>query len=195
MSPTTQHLILGVQTTDVILGVAPAVFGLLGTLLGAGLTVQASRAERHAKADDEARSQLLDVSHAIHRVSWFSKFGASTPDDLSDGPGGIRPAVRSSVKGARAALLNAGIPYRIASVALDPTERLDLRLSSRTMHAEDPDDAQTLVAFLLGVLEHRRAYRHSNQILNRLDAMEELARGRRPLEGYDETQAPFGQKP
>jgi hypothetical protein len=70
-------------------------------------------------------------------------------------------------------------------------ERLVLRLGNRSMLAKDPDDAQALVAFLFDLLDHRRTYRHADQSWTRLNKMEELARGRRPLPGFDEKQAPF----
>jgi hypothetical protein len=179
------------DTPEVILALAPAVFGLLGTLLGAGLTYRAKVDERHAAEDDKARLQLVNVSAAVHRASWFSKFGASQPDDVNPGPGGLGDELRKTVKEARAALLSAGVPFRVASAALEPTERLALRLGNRSMLAEDPDDAQALVAFLFELLDRRRAYRHGDQAWTKLNEMEELERGRRPLPGFDESQAPF----
>lgn len=179
------------DTPEVILALAPAVFGLLGTLLGAGIAYRAKIEVRHAAEDDKARNQLVNVSAAIHRASWLSKFGASQPDDMNPGPGGLGDDLRTSVKEARAVLLSAGVPYRVASAALEPTERLALRLGNRSMLAEDPDDAQALVAFLFDLLDRRRAYRHADQSWAKLNEMEELTRGRRPLPGFDEEQAPF----
>ena len=57
-------------TSDVVLALVTALFGLLGTLVGAGLTFQAGRSERRARQDDEARNHLLSVSNAIH--AWGS---------------------------------------------------------------------------------------------------------------------------
>ena len=177
---------------DVILGLAPALFGLIGTLVGAGVTYQASGSERRAKEDDAARNHLLNVSNAIQRLWWMTKTGASSPDDLSPGPGGIADDLRTSARDARASLLNAAIPHRIAFHALDPTDRLAHRWMQRKVLAKDPDDAQALVTFLLDVLDHRRGYRRSSQVWTQLNAMEELERGRRPLEGVPEDQNPFG---
>ena len=179
------------NTSEVILALAPAIFGLLGTLLGATIAYRAKVEERQAGEDDNARNQLANVSAAIHRASWFSKFGASQPGDVNPGPGGLQDELRTTVKEARAALLSAGVPYRVASAALEPAERLTLRLGNRSMLAQDPDDAQALVEFLFGLLDRRRAQRHAGQALTRLNEMEELARGRRPLPGFDENQAPF----
>lgn len=86
------------DTPEVILALAPAVFGLLGTLLGAGIAYRAKIEERHAAEDDKARNQLVNVSAAIHRASWLSKFGASQPDDMNPGPGGLGDDLRTSVK-------------------------------------------------------------------------------------------------
>ena len=47
---------------QVILTLAPALFGLIGTLVGASLTFQSQRAERRFRQDDEARASLLKVS-------------------------------------------------------------------------------------------------------------------------------------
>jgi hypothetical protein len=181
---------------DVIFGITPAFFGLVGTLVGAGVTYQSSGAERRAKEDDQARNHLLDLSDAIQRVWRFIRFGAELP--ARPNPPGIAnpPAIDlagdllTGAKDARAALVNAGIPYRIVFLALEPAERLAVRLEQRAEQQNDPDDARVLVAFLLDLLDHRRAYRHSARVWTRLNTMEELARGRRPLEG--EGQTPFG---
>jgi len=115
----TLMMIVGaLDASEVILALAPAVFGLLGTLLGAGLTYRAKTEERQAAEDDNARNQLVNVSAAIHRASWLSKFGASEPGDVDPGPGGLGDQLRTTVKEARASLLSAGVPYRVASDAL-----------------------------------------------------------------------------
>jgi hypothetical protein len=177
---------------DVILGLAPALFGLIGTVVGAGLTYQASGSQRRAKEDDEARNHLAKVSNAIHRLWWLIRVGASRPEDVSLGPEGIPADLQTSVIEARTSLLTAGIPYRIAAVALEPAERLAFRHGQRKVLTKDPDDAQALVVFLLGLLDHRRGYRRSSQVWTQLNAMEELARGRRPLEGVPEDRNTFG---
>ncbi len=182
------------QTTkDVILGITPALFGLIGTLVGAGVTYRASVAERRAKEDDLARNNLLNVSDAIQRVWRLIHFGAELPAGPNPPAVANPPAItlaqdlQAQTKDARAALVNAGIPYRIALLALEPTERLAVRLEQSARQENDPDDAGALVAFLLDLFDHRRAYRHSREVWIRLNRMEELKRGRRPLEGEDQT--------
>jgi len=177
------------DTGQVILGLAPALFGLIGTLVGAGLTFQSQRAERRFRQDDEARASLLKVSSAIDRLSWRNKVGARSPEDaIISGPGGIQDELLTSTKNARAALIGAGIPYRIASAALDPTDRLVVRMGQIQVLPKDPDDAQAVVEFLLGLLDGSRSYRRSDLAWKRLTAMEELRRGRRPIEGGYEDQ-------
>jgi hypothetical protein len=62
----------------------------------------------------------------------------------------------------------------------------------RKVLAKDPDNAQALATFLLDLLEHPRRYRRSSQVWKQLNAMDELERGRRPLEGVSEDQNPLG---
>jgi hypothetical protein len=182
-------------TSDVVLALVTALFGLVGTLVGAGLTFQAGRSERRARQDDEARNHLLSVSNAIHRLWWMTRVGASQPEDVAPGPGGIQDDLRTSARNARGSLLAAGVPYRIGSLALEPTDRLAFRWGQRKVLAHDPEDAQVLVAFLIDLLDHRRAYRRSRQAWTRLKTMEQLGRGNRPLEGVPEGQNTFGYVP
>jgi hypothetical protein len=179
------------QTTkDVILGIMPALFGLIGTLVGAGITYRTTVAERRTEEDDLAGNHLLNLSDALQRVWRFIRFGAELPAGPNSPAIDLARDLQTEAKDARAALVNAGIPYRIALLALEPAERLAVRLEQRAENKIDPDDAQTLVAFLLDLFEHPRAYRHSRQVWIRLNAMKELKRGQRPLEGEDQT--PFG---
>jgi len=185
------------QTTkDVILGITSALFGLIGTLVGAGIAYRTTVAERRTKEDDLARNHLLNVSDALQRAWRFIRYGAELPVGPNPPVIGNPPAIdlardlQTEAKDARAALVSAGIPYRIALLALEPTERLAVRLEQRAEEKIDPDDAQALVACLLDLFEHRRAYRRSRQVWIRLNAMKELKRGLRPLEGEDQT--PFG---
>jgi CHASE1-domain containing sensor protein len=59
------------DTTDVVLAVSPAVFGLLGTVVGAGVTYRAAVAERRAEEDNQARQGLAAMTDAIHAASRF----------------------------------------------------------------------------------------------------------------------------
>jgi hypothetical protein len=175
-----------------IMAVVPALFGLIGTIVGAALTYHSSRVERRAKQDDEARIHLYSVSNAIQRLAWVTKVGAVSPDDASVGPEGISNDLRTSSKDARVALLNAGVPYRIASVALEPAERLALRWGQRKVLGDDPSDAQAVVGFLFDLLDRGRLYRRSGVAWSQLNKMSELGRGRRPLEGISEDANQFG---
>jgi hypothetical protein len=184
---------VGNNAKDVLLATLPALFGLIGTIVGAIVTKHAATIERRVKEDSEARTRLADVITVIDRVSWFGKGGVVTPNDL--GPGGIADALRGTVAVARAALLTVGIHYDVASAGLEPAQRLAFRLDTRTLDPQDPDDARTVVAFLLGLIDRRHAYRRSGRASSRLFALEALARGRRPVEGVPETQLPFGRLP
>ena len=108
---------LPMTAAELVLGIAPAFFGLVGTLVGGGLTVRAGRSDRLSKEDDEARSALVAVSAAVNRLAWLTKVGVSAPDDLS--PGGIVDSLRAAVRDAQATLIIAGVTYRVASAALE----------------------------------------------------------------------------
>jgi hypothetical protein len=109
------------QTTkDVILGITPALFGLIGTLVGAGIAYRTTVAERRTKEDDLARNHLLNVSDALQRAWRFIRYGAELPVGPNPPVIGNPPAIdlardlQTEAKDARAALVSAGIPYRIA---------------------------------------------------------------------------------
>jgi len=185
------------DTERVVLGIAPALFTLVGTLVGSALTFRSGRMQERLKRDEAARAALLDVSNAVHRLAWRNKVGALSPDDaLPFGAGSIADSLLTSAKDARKALIGAGVPYRVAAMALDPIDRLVVRQGQMKVHETDADDAQALVGYLLDLLDQGRSYRRSRLALARLRGMSELKRAARDIEGGYEHQnlgyAPMG---
>jgi hypothetical protein len=174
---------------QVVLGIAPALFTLVGALVGSALTFQSARMHERLKQDEVARAALLDVSNAVHRLAWRNKVGALSPEDaLPVGTGSIADSLLTSAKDARKALIGAGVPYRVAAMALDPIDRLVVRQGQMKVHETDTDDAQELVSHLLDLLDRGRWYRRSRLALARLRGMSELKRGARDIEGGFEHQ-------
>jgi hypothetical protein len=53
------------NTKDIILAISPALFGVIGTVLGARAANQAHTAERREAEDSQARERLLELNDAI----------------------------------------------------------------------------------------------------------------------------------
>src|SRR5262249_41149050 len=80
---------------DLISSLAPAAFGLLGTVAGAIITYLAAHAERRSSEDNEARARLADILNAIDRILWTTRVGAMSLDDAA--PGALSEKLRLSI--------------------------------------------------------------------------------------------------
>jgi|SRR5262249_17773928 len=175
---------------DLATSIAPAAFGLLGTIAGAMITFLSTHTARRSTEDNEARTRLADVLNAIDRIWWMTRIGAMSPDDAA--PGALSERLRASIASARGPLFTAGLSFEIVSAALQPAQNLSIRWDSRTVEPQDPDDAATIVAYLFQVLERHRFSRRAQERLRALKGMEQFKRGARLPTGVVAEQAAFG---
>jgi len=168
-------------TNDIVNSLAPAAFGLLGTVAGAMITYLSTNSERRSMEDNQARAHLADTLNAIDRIRWTTRVGTLSPDDAA--PGALSEKLRLSIASARGPLLTAGIAFETVSAALQPAEHLSIRWDSRTVDPSDPDDAAALVAYLYQVLDRHRFSRRSQGIFRALKQMEQFTRGARLPDG------------
>jgi hypothetical protein len=178
------------DTKDIVNSLAPAAFGLLGTVAGAMITYLSTHSERRSTEDNQARARLADVLNAIDRIWWVTRVGALSPDDAA--PGALSEKLRLSIASARGPLLTAGIGFETVSAALQPAENLSIRWDSRTIDPIDADDAAALVAYLYQVLDRRRFSRRSQGILRAVTRMEQFTRGARLPDGVMADRTTFG---
>jgi len=151
---------------DLATSIAPAAFGLLGTIAGAMITFLSTHMARRSTEDNEARTRLADVLNAIDRIWWVTRIGAMSPDDAA--PGALSERLRASIASARGPLFTAGLSFEIVSAALQPAQNLSIRWDSRTVEPQDPDNAATIVAYLFQVLERHRFSRRAQERLRAL---------------------------
>jgi hypothetical protein len=177
-------------TNDMVSSLAPAAFGLLGTVVGAMITYLSAHSERRSMEDNQARARLADTLNAIDRIGWTTRVGVLSPDDAA--PGTLSEKLRLSIAAARGPLLTAGIAFDTVSAALQPAENLSIRWDSRTVDPIDPDDATALVAYLYQVLDRHRFYRRTHRILRALKQMEQFTRGARLPDGVVADRTTFG---
>ncbi len=181
------------DTKDIVSSLAPAAFGLLGTVAGAMIAYLTANSERHSMEDNQARARLADILNAINRIWWVIRVGALSPDDMA--PGALSESLRSSIAAARGPLLTAGIAFETVSAALQPAENLSIRWDSRTVDPMDPDDAAALVSYLYQVLDRYRFSRRSQGIFREIKRMEQFTRGARLPDGVVADRAIFGRLP
>jgi hypothetical protein len=153
-------------TKDVILGVSPALFGLLGTFVGAWIAGRSAVGERRAKEDNEARKTLADLAEpAIVLGRWYV-FGKGVEPSVET----VR-ALRTGVPTARAALLTAGFPgfpFKASSDALAYFESLADVVNDHLNRPADEEckvavlQAQEALEKLSALLDKSRRYRRSN---------------------------------
>lgn len=147
-------LIVGISSNskDIILAVSPALFGVVGTVLGARAANGAATAERRKTEDDEARARLAAVTESLMIRRSRGTHGAWLRD-----PALVTGEIRTAVSNARAPLLTAGIDYRTTYLAL-------LAIEVAAAHLEEEpyiNTANGVVFFLVSLLDHRRWYRRS----------------------------------
>ena len=87
------------DTKNIVDSLAPAAFGLLGTIAGATITYLSANSERHSTEDNQARARLADILNAIDRIWWTNRIGALSPDDAA--PGILSERLRVSIAAAR----------------------------------------------------------------------------------------------
>lgn len=151
------------DTKDVLLGIAPAFFGLGGTLAGAWIARDATRADRLAEEDNAARESVaLLVESAVAAQQWAE---AGVPEGV--GPPTTKN-LRSGMPAARAALLKAGFRFTESSYVLGFVGRLADALEETERRAVNPRKvlvsalcANEAMRVISELLERRRRFRRS----------------------------------
>jgi hypothetical protein len=162
---------------DLVLAISPALFGLLGVVLGGLITTHSSSVERRTKEDNEARKELTAllamVNHAAGRYAPGSEgatiYVSPAPEAAS--------TLNENLNRVQAAVLAAGVPWPTTNSALQDTQQfIDFAEQQQGADAVHPNGLRTDVLAgkaygglyqLLRVLDRSRTYRRSATVARR----------------------------
>jgi hypothetical protein len=165
---------------DTVLVIAPAVFGLVGTVLGGWLAQRSAASERQVREDNDARKALADLLNLFLPASGCYTVGQSgearfvtrLPDSKTLG---------DCVRTAQVTLVAAGIPWRTVdagffeiSVFATNVEATEAAQANQdTMAAEmsrSAAKATNLIDAFMQILDRSRGYRRSARAARRIPA-------------------------